>query len=179
MNDPNPDDPNNTPPGDTPPGGDTPPSDTPPNDPNALPEWARKAIEKANREAAAARTKLKEAADAAERAKLTDEERRTAELDEARSKASTAEKRAQETALQLSVERQARKLGIVDEDAAFRLLDTAAVEFDENGKPSNVEALLKTLTESRPWLLGDGKAACCHQSNAWRHHQSGHLYPGE
>lgn len=50
------------------------------------------------------------------------------------------------------VERQARTLGIVDEDAAYRLLDLDALTFDEDGKPTNAEKLLKALLEAKPYL---------------------------
>lgn len=47
----------------------------------------------------------------------------------------------------------ARKLGIVDEDAAIRLLEWDALDFDETtGKPKNAEAQLKALMQARPWL---------------------------
>lgn len=133
-------------------------TDTSTTDTTALPDWARKALDKANKEAAKYRKEAADAKKAADDAKLSDEEKRKADYDAAVTKATTAEQKAQAIALQLSVERQARKLGIVDEDAAFRLLDTSAVEFDDAGTPTNVEALLKSLTEERPWLLSDGKA---------------------
>jgi len=53
----------------------------------------------------------------------------------------------------------ANRLGIVDADAAFKLLDHGKLEFDESGKPTNVEALLKGLLTERPWLAGGGTSA--------------------
>lgn len=51
----------------------------------------------------------------------------------------------------------ARKLGIVDEDAAIRLLDWDALDFDtETGKPKNADVQLKALVDARPWLKGNG-----------------------
>ena len=56
------------------------------------------------------------------------------------------------TRLQLSVEAEARKLGIVDPTIAGRLIDSDAVTWDGNA-PSNVAALLTALVKDRAWLL--------------------------
>jgi len=54
----------------------------------------------------------------------------------------------------------ASKLGIVDPDAAFRLLDTASLEFDDNGQPKDVERALKALLSNKPYLAaGAGHAS--------------------
>lgn len=45
------------------------------------------------------------------------------------------------------------KLGIVDAEAAYRLLDTNDLDFDDKGNPTNVEQALKNLTRERPWLV--------------------------
>jgi len=74
-------------------------------------------------------------------------------LEQAEERARSAEERARSLEVRLEVERYARRAGIVDEDAAFRLMDHARVELDPTGLPSNVEALLKELAERRPWLL--------------------------
>ncbi len=57
-----------------------------------------------------------------------------------------------ETITRMEIERQARRLSIVDEDAAYRLLDAAKLEYDDDGKPANVEALLKDLARAKPYL---------------------------
>lgn len=44
------------------------------------------------------------------------------------------------------------KLGVVDPEAAYRLLDTDDLDFDDKGQPTNVEAALKNLIRERPWL---------------------------
>ncbi|MCC6727894.1 MAG: hypothetical protein IT208_00985 [Chthonomonadales bacterium] len=58
----------------------------------------------------------------------------------------------EELLTRLEVERHARRLGLVDEEAAWRLLDAAAVERDAAGRPTNVEALLREMARARPWL---------------------------
>ena len=63
-----------------------------------------------------------------------------------------AEERARMLELRLAVERSARRAGVVDEDAAFQLLDRSRVEWDETGAPANVETLLEELLRRKPWL---------------------------
>lgn len=53
----------------------------------------------------------------------------------------------------------AAKLGIVDPDAAFKLLDKGAIEYDDDGKPKNTEALLVAMLKERPYLAGTGSSA--------------------
>lgn len=85
----------------------------------------------------------------------------------AEDRARTAEERALLLQTRLEVERCARREGIVDEDAAFRLLDTGRVELDGSGRPVNVEALIKELVTERPWLIGGpGGAPAPHETSA-------------
>lgn len=67
-------------------------------------------------------------------------------------RARAAEERARWLEVRLEAERCARRLGVVDEDAAFRLLDRDRIECDEAGRPVNVDRLMKELVEQRPWL---------------------------
>lgn len=46
----------------------------------------------------------------------------------------------------------AQKLNIVDPDAAYRLLDTSSLEFDDSGQPKDIEKALKTLLANKPYL---------------------------
>jgi hypothetical protein len=50
--------------------------------------------------------------------------------------------------------RAARDLGLVDEDAAVRLLDRAAVQTGDDGRPVNLPTLLAEMARKRPWLAG-------------------------
>lgn len=54
---------------------------------------------------------------------------------------------------------EADKLGIVDPDAAYRLLDLSQLKYGEDDKPNNVEEVLKGLIKSKPYLVGDGSSA--------------------
>lgn len=83
----------------------------------------------------------------------TDAEKLAGTAKEASEKLTAAEARAQDLVIRLSVERTARKLNFIDEDDAYRLIDRKAVEMDDDGEPTNVEALLKKLAESKPHLV--------------------------
>ena len=77
---------------------------------------------------------------------------RDAEAADALERARAAEERARLLEVRLEVERCARRAGVVDEDAAYRLMDLQELEYDAAGKPANVEELLQKLLETRPWL---------------------------
>lgn len=53
----------------------------------------------------------------------------------------------------------ASKLGIIDPDAAYRLLDKSSIEFDDDGQATNVEALLVSMLKDRPYLTGKSASA--------------------
>jgi len=97
--------------------------------------------------------KAKDELDALKAGQLSEAEKLNKRAAEAEAKAQAAEARLRETVTRLEVERQARKLGIVDEDAAYRLLNTSAITLDDDGKPSNIEALLKDLVKAKPYLV--------------------------
>lgn len=108
-------------------------------------EKAAKDLEK-ERDELAAKLKAHEDAKLSETEKLT---KKVADLE-----ASITERDTKHRALLIraEVERQARTLGIVDEDAAYRLLDLDALAFGDDGAPTNVEKLLKALLEAKPYL---------------------------
>jgi hypothetical protein len=77
---------------------------------------------------------------------------------EASEKLTAAEARARDLAIRLSVAETASALGITGASvkAAVRLLDTKALEFDEDtGEPTNVEKVLKALVAEYPMLATD------------------------
>lgn len=116
-------------------------------------------------EAASHRTKAREFEDklkAYDTEKMTETEKLQKRAQEAEQKAADADNRVKQTNLRLEIERQARKLNIVDEDAAARLLDSDAIKFGDDGKPTNVEKLLQQLVKDKPYLVGtsgDGGSA--------------------
>lgn len=91
-----------------------------------------------------------------EDASLTEAEKLKKAADEASGKVTAAEARLRETLTRLEIERAARRLSIVDEDAAYRLLDQGKIEYDSNGAPTNVGSLLDALVKAKPYLVGSG-----------------------
>lgn len=117
-------------------------------------EYERKLAE-ANKEAAANRVALKkyqEAEEAAKLATLTEQERLAKHANDLQAKYDADTSALTERIVRYEVERQASKLGIVDPDAAAKLIDWSALEYDEDGTPTNAETLLKDLLKARPWL---------------------------
>lgn len=53
----------------------------------------------------------------------------------------------------------AAQLGIVDPDAAYRLMDGSKLLYNDDGTPSNTEDLLKELIRQKPYLVGSGSSA--------------------
>ena len=86
-------------------------------------------------------------------AQLTDTERQANRLKELEAEATAFKLQRQELSLQMQIERQARKMGILDEDAAVKLLDRSMITFDDDGKPAGVEAALQQLTQQRPYMV--------------------------
>lgn len=92
---------------------------------------------------------------------LSETEKITKRATDAEAKAQAAEAKVKELSTRGEIERQARKLGIVDDDAAYRLLDASKLEYDDAGQPTNAEALLKDLVKAKPYLVqgtGGGNA---------------------
>lgn len=58
-----------------------------------------------------------------------------------------------ETRLRLEVERAARRLGAVDEEAVWRLMDRGGVSWDAEGAPLNAGELVGRVVRERPYLL--------------------------
>ncbi len=153
-----PDDPNPTPPGQTPEVPNDPPGETPEEEAfdkeRALTTIRTlRAAEKASKAQAKELEALRAKVTEQEQAQLSAAERAELKAQDAEARAKAAEARAKSIALRASVERHAHRLNIVDDDAAFRLLDLSAIEYDAEGEPSNVESLLKDLTKAKPYLV--------------------------
>lgn len=94
------------------------------------------------------------------------EDAEKSELQKAQERAAALEKE-KETLLasqrtrtaQYDVAVKAAKLGIVDPDAAYRLMDQGKIEFDDAGAPINTEVLLQDLIKNKPYLVGSGSSA--------------------
>lgn len=64
----------------------------------------------------------------------------------------------QERVLRYETMLAASRLGIIDPDAAYRLLDLTAIEFDDDGTPKNIEKVLRDLIRAKPYLVGNQNA---------------------
>ena len=86
--------------------------------------------------------------------KLGETERLTKKLAQYESTVNDLERTLQDLRLQHGVTSVASKLGIIDPDAAYKLLDLTEVEFDEAGNPTkdSLEGALKRLVKERPYL---------------------------
>ena len=98
----------------------------------------------------------KNAAKEAEMSELQKAQERAAQLE--KQLADAAEKQ-KALMTQSDITAKAAKLGIIDPDAAYRLLDTSKLEYDEAGQPTNSEALLTGLLKDKPYLAGGGASA--------------------
>lgn len=111
-----------------------------------------------------------------EDAQLSEADKLKKQAEEATGKVTAAEARVRETLTRMEIERTARRLNIVDEDAAFRLLDASAIQYGEDGAPKNVQTLLEALVKAKPYLVGaEGGAAGGGSSNPGRGRGGGEL----
>lgn len=161
-------------------GGQDPTAGTPgqdPTKPTMTLEQALEALAATRREAAAHRTEaqaLKKAQQEAENAKLSESEKltkRAAQL-EADLEAERVDRR--DVINRYEVQLQASRLGIVDPDAAVKLLDWSTVEYREDGSPKNLDAALQALIKARPYLVSPGTPGAG-ATNPARNHSQGSL----
>jgi hypothetical protein len=94
----------------------------------------------------------KDALDAAETAKLGEQERLQKAHDKEKERADNAERALKAERLNGAIQSAAVKLNAHDADAVARLIDQDQIEFDDAGKPQNVEKLVKALLEAKPYL---------------------------
>lgn len=117
----------------------------------------QKELNKARKQAAETRAALKLLQD--ERKSETDQqlteqqrlEQRVQELERTNEKLAAT---VRESVLTATVTQYAAKLGIIDPDAAVKLLDKDDLELDDDGRPLNVEQALKELVKEKPYLVG-------------------------
>jgi hypothetical protein len=117
-------------------------------------------FEKQARDQAKELETLRAAQKEAENAKLSEQEKLQNRVKELETQAAALAEEKKSLLVRTAVEREARKLNLVDEDAAYRLLDLNAIEFGDDGTPKNVETLLKALAKDKPYLVAqaNGKA---------------------
>lgn len=137
-------------------------AETAPSLENALKEIdaLKETLKKTNSEAAAHRHKAKELDDLKaqiEAEKLTETEKLQKQLASLQMEHGERTRIAQERFIQYEVKLQAAALGIIDPDAASKLIALSGLEYDEGGIPTNVDKLLKDLVKDKPYLLGPGQ----------------------
>ncbi len=93
------------------------------------------------RELDALRAEKKKADDA----QLSEAEKWRKEADEARARVAELETERQAQTVRAAIERAAQQAGIADTDAAYRLIDLADIQTDEQGRVTNAETLVKKL----------------------------------
>jgi hypothetical protein len=116
-------------------------------------------VRKLRAEAAEYRKRLRELENkvkAEEEAKLSEQERLQKRLAELERKEAEYQMVLQARTLEYEVKLLASRLGVVDPEAAYRLLDLKQVEFDEDGRPANLEKVLKDLVAKKPYLVASG-----------------------
>ncbi|MBX6770875.1 MAG: phage scaffolding protein [Chloroflexi bacterium] len=114
-------------------------------------------ISRLKAEAAEYRKRLRELeakVKADEEAKLSETERLQKRLAELEREQALWQRERQERTLKYETMLAASRLGIVDPEAAYRLLDMSNLEFDEDGSPKNLEQALKDLLKAKPYLAG-------------------------
>lgn len=120
-------------------------------------ERERKERQDANKEAQATRAKLRQLEQADEerrKAAMTEEEKIKAEVEALRGETATLKAERQSMLISSAVQSAAVKLGIVDPEAALKLLDADALKLGDDGRPTNTEDALKKLLDAKPYLLG-------------------------
>jgi phage I-like protein len=93
-------------------------------------------------------------ADELEQAQLTENEQLQARATEAERKASDADLRIAQALIASDVKVQASRMGIVDPDAAYLLLDRSQINYSEDDGVTGVEQALTRLLEEKPYLKG-------------------------
>lgn len=112
-------------------------------------------VRKLRAEAAANRKKAQEANDrlkAIEDAQKSALELATEKLAELERANAELQERQQQIRNQTAITTAAQKAGVVDLDAAYRLLDPAEFDYDDNERLKNADALVARLIEAKPWL---------------------------
>lgn len=92
-----------------------------------------------------------------EKEKLTAEERQKLEFKEAVDEATTLKDELRSTRLEAAVAKNVKKFDLADADATLKLMDHSKVQYDDNGRPSNIEDVLTATLEQYPFLKGSGK----------------------
>lgn len=125
-------------------------------------------VKKLRAEAAEYRRRLRELEQVVkqhEESKLSETERLQKRLAELEREQAAWQRERQERTLKYETMLAASRLGIVDPEAAYRLLDLAKLEFDEDGNPRNLDKALQELLKAKPYLAGHAAAVAGSPTN--------------
>ena len=119
-------------------------------------EALAKELKAVRKEAAAYRTKLRQAeedAEARKRAEMTELERIKADLEAERKARQEADQRRQQQAIRTQVVTAAARMNFADPEDALRMLDQSALEVDDAGNIDGLDAALTALAKAKPYLI--------------------------
>lgn len=124
--------------------------------PPSADEWRRvqQELAESRRDAGKYRNDLQKLQDA----QLSDAEKQAKRLADLEQLTTAQARELTEVKLTRAIERKAVSLNIVDPDAAARLLDWTAIDFDDGGSPKNLDKLLAALVQDKPWLVAQANA---------------------
>lgn len=123
-----------------------------------LDTFSRDYVENLRKESAAYRAKLRDLearVKADENSKLSEVEKLRNQLTEAEIKAKEYAGQMRAAAIKAEIAISANKRKIADPEVAFRLLDQSAIEFDDSGRPANLDAAIEDLTKRFPILISN------------------------
>ena len=118
-------------------------------------------IARLRREAADKRVKLNEYEEKARKeaeAQMTEAQKAQARAADMERQLAEKTRLHQEKTVSYEVKLHAAKLGIVDPDAASKLMDWSQLDYDDDGNPKNIQRLLTDLVKSKPYLAGPQSA---------------------
>ncbi|MCW5933978.1 MAG: hypothetical protein KIT45_06710 [Fimbriimonadia bacterium] len=113
-------------------------------------------VQQLRREAAQWRKQAQESADKIkqyEESQLSETERLQRQAQEALVRAERAERTAKEARLRSQIETTAAMQGVIDPEAAYRLMDLVSIDFDPEGNPQGVQEALSALLQAKPYLV--------------------------
>lgn len=95
------------------------------------------------------KAKLKEIEDA----QLSESEKLKKDNEELKASVTAAEQKSRDRVIRSEVRVIASELGFADPSDAIAFIDTSAIEFDEDGEPKGIKALLEKLAKDKAYLL--------------------------
>lgn len=117
---------------------------------------------KLTRENASLRKRLRDTEEklkAREDAELSEQEKAMKRLAEMESELEASRASLRDTRLRAAIAAEAPRLGIVDADAATRLLDVSLLDYDPGTGWEGVSDALRALAQERPWLVSTATPA--------------------